>query len=166
MRANLDVAVSREAEPNADHLYIWPQRSLGDKGRKLLLSAVSLAFAALAIWSVRAGIWPVLVYIGFALGGFAWALISNTRKACLVEHIELLPDRIRISRSGPAAREGVIAEFNPCWLRIVDVPGPWGETRLALRESGRAIFIGECLTQDERIGLANELRERIARRYF
>ena len=148
-----------------DRIVVWPQRSLSRNGRLMLLGVVAGAFTCFAGWALLVGAWPITLYTAIALAGFAFALSSNTRAARKAEIIELCPNLVRVRDVAPGRAETVRAEFDPYWLRVIDCPDPVAENRLLLRQSGRAVAIGQFLTADERRELARELRARIAERY-
>jgi uncharacterized membrane protein len=158
-------ATSALVEP-PDQVRVWPNRSLNKRSHAILIGSVAFIFATLAVWAFKSGTWPVLIYQVLALGGFAYALCCNNRSGRVAETIEFGPQAIRVTRGGPAARKAGSAEFNPYWVRVVEVPGRWGEKRLAFRESGRSFFIGDFLSEDERLELGRELRSKIKHRYY
>lgn len=81
-----------------EQLVIWPHRSLGRGGIRILVSSVGAAFAALSTWAVLIGAWPMLVYITLALAGFLFALKCNICAARVAQMIEFAPDKIRIRK--------------------------------------------------------------------
>ena len=46
-----------------EQLVIWPHRSLGRSGMRILVSSVGAAFSAMATWTVMVGAWPLLIYV-------------------------------------------------------------------------------------------------------
>ena len=153
-------------EPAVECIVVWPHRSLGQWGALLLLGGLGMAFSAIVAWAAVVQAWPIVVYPVIAFGGFAWALASNYRAAHRAQIIELAADVIRVRQLGPASPTQATVEFSPAWVRVVEVAGPWDDTRLLLRQSGGSVAIGDCLSSAERTQLAAELRERIARRYI
>lgn len=111
------------------------------------------------------GAWPQAIYLMLAVGGLALALSSNTRSARYAQVIEFASGVIRVRMAGPAACTSSVVEFDPAWVRVIEAAGPFNDFRLMLRQTGRFIAIGEFLSPEERVKLAEELRWRIERRY-
>ena len=149
-----------------EEFVIWPHRSLSRNGTRLLLGGTAAIFLVVAVKAAMLGAWPQAIYVMLAVGGLAVALSSNTRSARFAQVIELAPDAVRVRMFGPAARTSAVAEFNPSWIRVIEAPGPYNDIRLLLRQSGRSVAIGEFLSPEERVKLAEELRTRIAKRYI
>ena len=156
---------SRSTSETVERVLVWPHRSLGSAGARVLLTAVGAVFAVVAMWALRDGAWPMAVYALSAFGGFAFALCRNYRDARLCQTIELTADAILVHQAGPAARTLDTVEFSPHWVRIDVARGQDDEPRLLLRQSGRCVAIGDFLSPGERRELAVMLEARIAARY-
>lgn len=148
-----------------EQITIWPHRSLSCHGKRLLLGAVGAVFAMMAIRAGMLGLWPMTLSATLGFGILAIALRANDRSARMAQVIELGSDTIRFREVGPASRSGTVAEFNPYWVRVIDVTDPPGGPRVLLRQSGRSVAVGDFLSPDERKQLAADLRERIRAHY-
>lgn len=148
-----------------EQITIWPHRSLSRQGKWLLLGAVGAVFAGVAIQAARLGLWPVALSAALGFAILAIALRANDRAARKAQIIELGPASIRVREIGPASRSRMSAEFNPYWVRVIDIADPRAGPRVLLRQSGRSVAVGDFLSPEERTRLADELRERIRQRY-
>jgi len=148
-----------------ERITIWPHRSLSRQGKWLLLGGVGAVFAGIAIRTALLGLWPVSLSAALGFAILAIALRANDRAARMAQIIELGPDAIRIREVGPASRAGTSAEFDPYWVRVIDIADPRAGPRVLLRQSGRSVSVGDFLSPGERTRLAAELRERIRARY-
>ncbi len=110
---------------------------------------ISLAFAAF-------GAWPVLPFAGLEMLVLFLAFRYIERRADDYERLTLNGDRLLIER----VERGKIRqfEFNRYWAQVVcDAAG----SRLMLRSHGREVEFGHYLTEEERVKLAQQLKERI-----
>jgi uncharacterized membrane protein len=63
-------------------------------------------------------------------------------------------------------RDGLVARFDPYWVRVESEPGasPTDRRRLLLTSHGRSIEVGAFLNEEERSRLEQRLKELIAAR--
>jgi uncharacterized membrane protein len=101
--------------------------------------------------------WPVVGWAYLTFLGLALALWVNHRSARITEIIEINPDVVRVAHFGPATapRE---ERFNPAWLRVSIQSDRTVANRITLHESGRSMSIGEFLSPQERVALAEALK--------
>jgi uncharacterized membrane protein len=78
-----------------------------------------------------------------------------------VERIVIGPCAVRVVRSRPT-KQAEIAEFHTAWVRVVVSDERLVSKRLVLTESGRSISVGEFLSPEERVQLADAVRASLA----
>ena len=90
-----------------------------------------------------------------------WALRRSGACANDVDTILLEPGRLTIE-----TRRGVRVEhheFQPYWARLQYVRPPGnGKHRLLIRSHGRAVEVGSLLNEEQKMALANALRDDLA----
>lgn len=140
---------------------LWPHRSLGQNGAHRLLAGVAIAFSVVAVKQPAPALWPVALASLVAFAGLALALWANNRSGRLVERIVIDPRSVKVVRTQPA-REAQVAEFNTSWVRVLVTDDRRIAKRLRLTESGRGVSIGEFLSPEERVELAEAIRAALA----
>lgn len=139
-------------------LHLWPYRSLPKRG---FVAVIALAFAAILI-PVSAFIgtlawWWLLVPALGALGALWWFIDRSYRDGEILEELEIWPDHIRLTRTGPHRRHAMW-EANLHWVTL-DIHRRGGPVPdyLTLKGSGREVEIGAFLHEDERPVLHDEI---------
>ncbi len=147
--------------PDSERIVIWPNRSLGHRGRRIVLGVAAAGLFGLAAWVAAPAALFVLVPATLAFASLWAAFRLNTRRGLRCEIIDIGADSIQIMTSYLGQHQ-LIDRFNPHWVQIELGDHERIENRLILRQSGRAVSIGECLSPPERKELAEALRTRIA----
>lgn len=143
-------------------LWILPHRSMTRAGFWWFLAMQSMAagsFAGLAAWrgNVFAPFFAVL-----ELGVVAYCLSCVWRKSAAGEVITFSASAVEVARTDGGADP---LRFHPYWARLELLPGRrfgW-PSRLVLRSHGRETEIGRFLNEAERVALARQLNELLAR---
>lgn len=148
-----DIAKSPEAHFSA---VLLPHRSLGRKGFIILMGVISLVSFITGIAFYMQGAWPVLGFFGLDVLLIYGAFRLNYRAARLRETIELTQSELKVTRIHPSGREQSWS-FNPYWVRLELQESEDSTNRLFLRSHGRALPVGNFLSDDEKRGFAHAL---------
>lgn len=146
----------------AERVVIWPHRSLGPKGTLGVVAVAAVGFSVVAPRLAGPAAWFVMLPAGIALASLALAFWLNMRRAERLEIVDISSDLISITTSY-LGRHQLVDRFDPHWARVELSDDYKLEKRLILRESGRAVSIGDFLSPLEREQLASELRDKIRR---
>ncbi|MCT8330525.1 DUF2244 domain-containing protein [Albidovulum sediminis] len=155
------------SEASADHpseLRLWPYRSLGPRGFAAFIGATA-TMLAVPLFAVlgTAVLWGLLPFVVAAVAGMWWALRRSWRDARLTEVLTLGEDRISIRRDEP---DGTRRSWdaNPYWTSVHLKPagGPVAQY-LTLSGGGREVELGAFLAPEERVALADDLKDRLRR---
>ena len=140
--------------------YSQPNCSLTQKARRNVFVAIAAVTLLIASVFSSLGYWLILPFAGLEIGVLAWAFDALAKRADDYESLRICGDEILIER-----REGGNLErrtLNCQWAQLVLVmASPGGRVGLALRSHGRDTEVGAFLTDEDRLGLAEELRARI-----
>lgn len=151
--------------PTETRLHLWPHRSLPKRGFAGFI-ALTAALIAVPLFSLlgKPALWVMLPFLAAAVAGVWVALQRSYRDGEIVEDLHLTPDLVTLTRHGPRGRRQDW-QGNPHWLRITLHPtaGPV-PNYLTLKAEGREVELGAFLTEDQRITLAAELRDRLTGR--
>lgn len=152
------IAVEPATDPVA--LEIRPRCSItagGLKGFFALMAAASLTVAtfSFALGNVFA---PAFAVLELSLLAFCLRLVWCSLSRC--ERIVFREGSVDVERDN----EGLIARFNPHWVRVTSEAGPEATSRrrLLLSSHGRAVEVGAFLGEPERVRLEAELKQMIA----
>jgi uncharacterized membrane protein len=146
-----------QAQPDGYHAVLTPHRSLGPRGFLILMSALTAVSFAAGVAFLLMGAWPVFGFFGLDVALIYLAFKLNYRAARLYETIELTSDRFLLTRVHPSGRTEQF-DCNPYWASVRLREWPDGRTDLRLVERGRELVFGRFLNDDERRGLAGELK--------
>lgn len=154
------------AQPTGGPLWfdatLHPHRSLSRRGFMILMGILCAISFAAGVAFVSIGAWPVFGFFGLDVLAVYWAFRINYRAGSMVETIRLTDESLVVGRLSP---RGAYDEwrFQPFWVRVlVDEPRPH-ETRVMLASHGKSVEIGNFLSPDERIEVAEALKAALAR---
>jgi uncharacterized membrane protein len=155
-------AIAVESPPGPHALELRPNRSIsaaGLKGFFVVMAATSLTVAGFsyAQGNVFA---PVFAVLELSLLAFCLRLVW--RGLNRAERIVFGEGSVDVERD----RDGLVARFDPYWVRVESEPGasPTDRRRLLLTSHGRSIEVGAFLNEEERSRLEQRLKELIAAR--
>jgi uncharacterized membrane protein len=145
------------------HAVLFPHRSLGRRGFRILLAVVGGVMGVAAVRAAVLGAWPVTV---FALADIllVWGAFKlSYRSGRQFEEVSISDDEVVVRKVTPAGR---VTEhrFNALWARLnVTRHDEEGVTRLDLGSHGRFVVIGAFLDPDARASFADAFGEALAR---
>jgi len=154
-------AADRGEAPLFD-VVLHPHASLGLRGFFILMATISLVSFAAGAAFISIGAWPVFGFFGLDVVLIFIAFRVNYYRARMFETVRLTRDRLVVERNNPRG-DVTRWEFQPYWLRVTMDDPPRPESRLMLSSHGRSVVIGRFLTPDERLDLAQALRNALAR---
>lgn len=139
---------------------LHPPRSLSPNGFLVLMTAVSLVCFSAGAAFVAMGLWPMLGF--FILNGLLIfvAFRVNYRWGRMYETVLLTEDTLTIERVNPNGRINRW-RFQPYWLRINMENPPQHDSALTITSHGKALVIGAFLTPEERLEVAEALRDAV-----
>ncbi len=144
------------------HATLEPHRSLSARGFVLLMGAVAAVAFCAGLAFALAGAWPVFGFLGLDAVLIYAAFKANYRSARMYETLRLTESTLTVERVGPGRRRQSW-RFQPYWLRVeLDAP-PDRQSRLTLASHGRRLVIGAFLAPEERLEVAQALREALQR---
>lgn len=145
------------------HFVVWPHRALGREGLHKTVTFVAVAMLPVGLVPAIHGLWPVTVMVVLSFAVFAIAFLRNGRPCETAELIDVLPGRLLVRARGRQGDQRLLATFDPYWARVEVKSDHYVENRLLLRQSGRSLEVGRCLSPEERIALARALKDTLAR---
>ena len=142
---------------------VRPNQSMSWQWMLLAFSGMAILIIGIGITSFAAGLPLVLPFSGAELLVLGTAFYQTARRGGVREVITISTDGLAVETGhrGPEAR----AEFRRRWARVVLEPPRhgWYPSRLLIRSHGREIEVGRFLNEQERRGLALELRAALRR---
>ena len=139
---------------------LQPHASLTPRGFFLLMAAVGLISFCAGVSFVMAGAWPVFVFFGIDIALVYYAFKLNYRDARRYETVQLTETTLTVERVAPSGKRERW-RFQPYWLQVEIEDFPASDSALTLRSHGRVVEIGSFLTADEKVDLANALRNEL-----
>lgn len=135
---------------------LWPYRSLGPRGfRLLILSILGLSFAVGLLFFIL-GAWPVIGFMGVEIG-FVWYIFRrNYREGEVSERLDISEDGTSLTRIDAHGRERT-ERFHSPWLRADILSAEGRQDKLLLNLHGQQIEIGSFLPPIEKPPLAEAL---------
>lgn len=128
----------------------------------MLMAVLSLIALSLGLRFFLVGAWPVMGFMGLDVLAVYIAFKINYRRARLFETVQLTNDTLTVRRVSPNGEEREW-QFMPSWVRVrMDNP-PTRESPLTLSSHGKVLEIGAFLTPEERLEVAEALREALMR---
>lgn len=142
--------------PNAS--LSWRQAVWFMLGISAISLGIGMAFAVL-------GFWVILPFAGLELAALGAGLYVSLRNNAAREVVTVTQDRVCVETGRVDQPERRVRhEFHRAWARLEVEPGrtTGGAGRLRLGASGRFIELGACLSEQQRLGLAQRLTKVLA----
>jgi len=138
---------------------VQPNRSMSWRQLLLAYLAISAVVLAIGLFGLWAGLPLVLPFSGLEILLLGAAFYFSAWRGGVRQVITISGDQVLVEagRHGPETRD----EFHRHWARVVleRSPGGWYPSRLYVRSHGRRVEIAAFLNEQERRGLAVELRK-------
>jgi uncharacterized membrane protein len=142
---------------------IQPNRSMSWRHLLLAYLGISAVVVTIGLCSLSAGLPLVLPFSGLEVIVLGAAFYVTAWRGGIRQIITISNDRVVVEagRTGPETRE----EFQRQWAGVVleQSPNSWYPSHLYLRSHGRQVEIAVFLNEQERRGLAVELRKALRR---
>jgi len=136
--------------------------SLSSTGRNAVLGSLVLVSLAISLAFALHGAWMILPFAGAEMAVVYLAFRAIGRRVGDYESISICGDRVLVERreTGRPSR----FEFNRYWAQVVVQPERAGHARrLALRSHGREVEFGRHLTPEQRMQVAQALKDQLRR---
>ena len=150
--------------PNTRELVLWPYRSLPKRGFVWFIggTAALISVPLFAVLGTKI-LWGLLPFLVAAIAAMWWALSHSYRAGELTEVLRIAPERTTLVRRAPDGKEQDW-EANTYWIAVRIYPsGGKVPNYLTLKGEGREVELGAFLAEEERLRLAEELREALAK---
>ena len=135
---------------------LWPYRSLGPRGFRLLMISILCLSVAVSTLFFVLGAWPVIGFMGVEIG-FVWFLFRrNYREGEVSERLDISDNGTSLTRIDWRGREQTELLKSP-WLHAEILSDEGRQDKLLLRLHGRYIEIGSFLPPIEKPPLADAL---------
>jgi uncharacterized membrane protein len=150
-------APARNSSPH--QIVISPNCSLTPRTATLFLCATGGATFLIAGFMASKGLWPILPFAGVEVGLLVWATLHSVRRGRDREIVEIDAYTVSVELLKGSHRQ--ITVFPRHWTKVKLRAPLHGlhPNRLTLECQGRTCEVGTFLTEDERDGLAQRLKE-------
>ncbi|MET3598237.1 DUF2244 domain-containing protein [Martelella mangrovi] len=133
---------------------LFPHRSLGRKGFRVLLALAAVGLFPNALWFAAHGAWPIALYCALAFVALYGAFRLSYRSARMREHVSVSRLCVSVRQVAPSGRM-VETRFNPFGTRFaVDRHDEFGITGMRLLSRDERLEIGAFLNPDDRESFA------------
>ena len=139
---------------------LTPNRSLSRRGFWLLMAVLVVTLGGVGFAFSTLGAWPVAGFCGLEVFLVWGAFHLNYRSGRMVESVRLDEETLTVTRAIPN-RPAKSWQFPPQWVRVSMDDPPEHDSKLQLSSHGRTVTIGGFLTADERLEVAQALRQAI-----
>ena len=144
--------------PFAFDAVLRPHRSLGPRGFFILMSAVVAVSFVAGVVFLSIGAWPVPGFLGLDVLLIYVAFRVNYRAGRRYETVQLGDAGLTVRAVDPKGKARSWS-FDPYWVRVTVDELKTGSNRLILSSHGRYLNVGAFLTPEERVDLADALRD-------
>ncbi len=141
---------------------LTPNRSLPRWGFWLLMAVLAVFLGSLGFAFAQLGAWPVAGFCGLEVALVWGAFHLNYRSGRMFEAVRLDDDGLTVKRHVPN-RPTRSWQFQPTWVRVAMDEPPQHDSKLTLSSHGRTVAIGTFLSPEERLEVAQALRQAIDR---
>jgi uncharacterized membrane protein len=135
-----------------------PHRSLSPLGFYIVMAVACGLSSVLGLAFFLMGAWPVVGFLGLDILLLWGAFRLSYRSGRLRETLQLSRDNLTVRRTLPSGRAREW-RFQPYWLRVEIDTSAANRARLTLASHGRRLIIGAFLSPEERVELAEALRQ-------
>jgi uncharacterized membrane protein len=136
---------------------LTPNRSLSRQAFLLVIGSFVFMNAAVALFFVAQGAFPVAGFLGLDVLALFWAFRMNYRSGRAVEQVLVSRGSVQITRSVPD-KPAKCWSVSPLWVRVHDDP-----RAVRLAAGGRSVLVGGFLSPKERTSFAEALKAALAR---
>lgn len=142
------------------HAYLYPHRSLDKKGFLIFMSVLLAMNALISFFFYHMGAWPVVGFMGLEILMIWLMFRASYLSAHDYETVTLTRDELIIedhTRARPYRRW----TFHPAWAQIIMDDPACHDSELTVLSHGKGVIIGSFLTPEERLDLADNLRNHL-----
>ena len=157
----VSTATGPDIEPLFFDAVLYPHRSLAPRGFAILMILVAAVSFAAGLAFTLMGAWPVMGFFGLDVLLIYIAFRMSYRSGRLTETLQMSESELLIRRILPSGKVQSWS-FQPYWTRVEMDDPPRHRSQLTLRSHGRRLAIGAFLTPEERVEVADALREALA----
>jgi uncharacterized membrane protein len=147
----------------ARHFELIPHCSLSVRGALVFFGSVCFVTFAVAGVATLLGFWPVLPFAGAEMLLLGWALHSNMQRRFQREIIHITETEVVIEQSdsigGRANPRRIVFPRHWSRVKIRRPKSPLHRSQLVIESHGHRREVGKFLTEEERLQLADELRQ-------
>lgn len=140
-------------------IVVRPNCSLSWRGACGVFAGIALVSIGIASGFAALGLWMVLPFAGLEmllLGGVLWRIQCQQRR---FEVIDFSGDKVVIAQADRQLRSSV--ELPKAWLSVRLEQVAQQHSHLLLCSGRNRVEVGACLTDEERLSLAEELKRRL-----
>ncbi len=150
-----------ESEENDAGFVIMPNAAMPWRQQVLLYSIIAAFSLGVGVGFYFQGLTYILPFAGLEVGALGAALYFSARQGMKKEVIRIIKDKVRVETGRKQAEN--VHEFERSWVQVVmkQPQHQWYPSRLMLRSHGKQLEIGQFLNEEERKGLAIDLRNAI-----
>lgn len=157
-----DKANAEEKESVRFDAVLHPHPSLTPRNFFLLMAFIGVISFCGGVAFVIAGPGPVIGFFAIDIVLVYLAFKQNFRDARRYETVQLTDKTLTVERINPSGKRERW-RFQPYWLQVEIADDPAPDSALVLRSHGRVVEIGSFLTSNEKIDLANALRNELSK---
>ena len=147
-----------ESAPGQWRFVLAPNRSASWAQIQRFFGLIAGVSAAIAVTFSFMGFWPVLPFAGAELALLWYCFYLNATKGLESEVIDINDRTVDVERGMRTVQQRW--KFPRAWTRVqlLAAPARLHPSQLLLRSHGKTVRLGAFLTEDERHGVAKELR--------
>ncbi|NNF16206.1 MAG: DUF2244 domain-containing protein [Gammaproteobacteria bacterium] len=138
---------------------ISPNCSLSPRQARIFMASLVIPTIVISTALALAGFWLVLPFAGLEMLAIAWALRISLRRGRYQEVVRVSDRHLVVEKGQQKVLERV--EFPRYWSAVKLIPASIATypSRLVVGCRGDSLEIGACLTESERRGLCEHLRQ-------
>ena len=150
------------SDDGAFEAFLYPNRSLPNKGFALVMAVVILVNLTLGAVFYSVGAWPVIGFCGLDIF-LVWAAFKlSYRQGRLHERVRVNGDEVLVSRVLPSGHE-TRWRVQAYWARVTIANRGKHEASVRLMVQGRTLILGSFLSPHERESFGDALMDALGR---